>query len=154
MSGTRPSTYAEKRSSGVAGFGDRGAGGPASSRPRMSDGNGSFRADGSKASEAPKISSRYAETTHKRSTSGHPIPRSTSTSFEERRTEKVQVTTRETFTTRTRSPQRRSATTDKGRAADGPKQRAPEPRPREARQETPVPGAPSPSGHREATMLI
>jgi gamma-tubulin complex component 2 len=138
MSGTRPpSTFAEKRSSGVAGFGDRG-----SSRPRMSDGNGSFRADASKASEPPKISSRYAETTHKRSTSGHPNPRSTSSSFEERRTEKVQVTTRETFTTRTRSPQRRSATADKSRAADGTKQRAPDSRPREARQETPVPGAP------------
>ena len=108
----------------------------------MGEHTGSFRTDaGSRASEQ-KTSSRYADTTHKRSTSGHPNPRSTNSSFEERRTEKVQVTTRETFTSRTKSPQRRSATSDRSRAADGPKQRAPEPR-REARQETPVPGTPT-----------
>ncbi|KAK4126321.1 hypothetical protein N657DRAFT_709925 [Parathielavia appendiculata] len=155
MSGTRPSTHAEKRSSGVAGFGDRGSGASAASRPRMSDGGGSFRADASKPSD-PKISSRYAEATHKRSTSGHPNLRSASSSFEERerRTEKVQVTTRETLTARTRSPQRRSTTTEKGRTADGPKQRAPEPRPREARQETPVPDKPHPPPWEpEATLL-
>jgi gamma-tubulin complex component 2 len=45
--------------------------------------------------------------------------------------------------TRTRSPSRRSAAAEKSRTADGPKQRVSDPRPREARQETPVPGTPS-----------
>ncbi|KAK4156209.1 Spc98 family-domain-containing protein [Chaetomidium leptoderma] len=148
MSGTRP--YAEKRSSGKAGLGDRGATGsaPAPSRARMSDGPGSFRTDASSKASDPKTNARYADPTHKRSTSGHPNPRSTSSSFEERRTEKVQVTTRETFMTRTKSPQHRSTASEKTRAADGPKQRAPEPR-REARQETPVPAPWEP----EATLL-
>lgn len=154
-SGPRPPTYAEKRSSGVAGLGDRGSAGSggsgsASSRPRMADGHshahahahGSFRADSSRPSDQKTSSSRYAtdSTQHKRSTSGHPNPRSTSSSFEERRTEKAQVTTRETFISRTRSPPRRTAAPEKTRNPDVPKQRAPESRPREARQETPVPG--------------
>jgi gamma-tubulin complex component 2 len=114
-------------------------------------GGGSFWTDPNKASD-PKINARYAEPTHKRAASGHPNPHSTSSSFEERRTEKVQVTTRETFTSRTRSPQRRSATTDKNRAADGPK-RAPEPR-REVRQETPLPDKPPTAPWEpEATLL-
>ncbi|KAG7288000.1 hypothetical protein NEMBOFW57_007520 [Staphylotrichum longicolle] len=149
-SGPRPPTYAEKRSSGVAGLGDRGSAGSggsgsASSRPRMADGHshahGSFRTDPSRPSDQKTSSSRYAtdSTQHKRSTSGHPNPRSTSSSFEERRTEKAQVTTRETFISRTRSPPRRTAAPEKTRNPDAPKQRAPESRPREARQETPVP---------------
>lgn len=131
---TRPSTYAEKRSSGIA-VAER-----ASARPRMSDSSSSFRTDASKPSE-PKISSRYAESAaHKRSISGNPNARSTSRSaVEERRTEKVQVTTRETLMTRTMSPERRGAPSDKGRAADGLKRRPSEPRPRDARQETPLP---------------
>ncbi|KAH6856737.1 Spc98 family-domain-containing protein [Chaetomium sp. MPI-CAGE-AT-0009] len=145
MSGSRPSSFAGKRSSGVAGLGDRGSGGSAPSRPRMSENT-------SRASE-PKISSRYADTTHKRSTSGYPNPRSTTSSFEERRTEKVQITTRETMTSRTRSPQHRSTTTDRSRATDGSKQRPSEPR-REARQETPVPDKlPVISWEPEATLL-
>ena len=86
-------------------------------------------------------SSRYADSTHKRSTSGHPNPRSTNSSFEERRTEKVQVTTRETLIARTRSPPRRTTAAEKTRSADMTRQRAPEARPRDARQETPVPGS-------------
>ncbi|KAK4238390.1 Spc98 family-domain-containing protein [Achaetomium macrosporum] len=137
-SAARPSSYAEKRSSGVAGLGDRGStgsGGSASSRPRMSDG-------------------RYADSAHKRSASGHPNPRSTSSSFEERRTEKVQVTTRETFINRMRSPPRRSAASEKSRISDGHKRRGSEPRPREARQETPAPEKPPPPPWEpEATLL-
>ncbi|AEO66996.1 7bcb85ce-c584-4b59-878b-917f1c4147ee [Thermothielavioides terrestris] len=161
-SAPRPSTYAEKRSSGMAGLGDRGSAasggsGSASShtRPRMSDGQG-----GGLRTEQKTSSSRYAESTHKRSTSGHPSsnpnanPRSASSSFEERRTEKVQVTTRETMMTRTRSPSRRSAAAEKSRTADGPKQRVSDPRPREARQETPVPDKPHPAPWEpEATLL-
>ncbi|KAL2200414.1 Spc98 family-domain-containing protein [Corynascus similis CBS 632.67] len=140
MSVPRPSTYAEKRSSGAAGLGDRGSGGSAS-RPRMSENTSSRASD-------HKTSSRYADSSHRRSTSGHPNPRSTNSSFEERRTEKVQVTMRETFTARTRSPQRRSATGDKSRVADGIKQRASESR-RDTRQETPAPAPWEP----EATLL-
>ena len=155
-SAPRPPTYAEKRSSGVAGLGDRGSagsGGSASSRPRMADGHGhahgSFRTDSSRPSDQKTSSSRYAadSTQHKRSTSGHPNPRSTSSSFEERRTEKAQVTTRETFISRTRSPPRRTAAPEKTRTTDVPRQRAPESRPREARQETPVPGMAVPPFH-------
>lgn len=104
------------------------------------------------------MGSRYAETTaaHKRSASHqpNPNPRSTSGSFEERRTERSQVTTRETLITRTKSPQRRSAATDRSRAADGTKRWTPEPR-RDARQETPVPES-KPSAapwEPEATLL-
>ncbi|KAJ4300446.1 gamma tubulin complex Spc97/GCP2 subunit Alp4 [Collariella sp. IMI 366227] len=94
-SGTR--SYAEKRSSGVAGLG--GGSGPAPSRPRISDGHGSF----SKPHDQ-KPSSRYAESTHKRVSSGYPNPRSANSSFDERRTDKTVLTTRETFVSRTRSP--------------------------------------------------
>ncbi|KAL2134770.1 hypothetical protein VTI74DRAFT_10844 [Chaetomium olivicolor] len=143
-SGNRP--YAEKRSSGTAGLG--GGSGPAPSRPRMSDGPGSF----SKTHDH-KTSSRYAESTHKRSASGHPNARSANSSFDERRTEKAQMTTRETFISRARSPPRRSAATEKSRETDGSKQRAAEPR-REARQETPVPEKPPPAPWEpEATLL-
>lgn len=68
----------------------------------------------------------------KRSTSVN--PRSTSRHVEERRTEKVQVTTRETLMTRTRSPDRR----------EGAKQRAAEPRSRDMRQDAPLQEKPAP----------
>ncbi len=86
-----------------------------------------------------------ASTSHKRSASGNPRP--TSRLVDERRTEKVQVTTRETLVTRTRSPVRRSAPDERTRAPDGQKQRAPEPRPREARPE------PSPQGTHYSPFL-
>ncbi|KAL2021964.1 hypothetical protein VTK56DRAFT_6383 [Thermocarpiscus australiensis] len=145
-SATRQSTYAEKRSSGFGAAADR------SSAGRMSDGAGT------KPSESKP--GRYADTTtHKRSVSGHQgqNPRATSRSFEERRTEKVQVTTRETLMTRTRSPDRRTAP-ERTRTADGVKHRHAEPRPRDTRQETPVQGqsqdkpAPAP-WEPEATLL-
>lgn len=148
-SGPRPSTYAEKRSSGMAGFADRASAASASSRPRMSDGHGSASGSGSssfKTDHKTNSSSRYAESTHKRSASGHPnlSPnanlRSANSSFEERRTERVQVTTRETLINRTKSPPRRSAAGEKSRTADGTRHRGPEPRQREVRQETPGPG--------------
>lgn len=139
-SGTsRPSSYAEKRSSGIA------ASERASSRQRLSDGSSSFRADATRPSE-PKISSRYAESTaHRRSTSGNPARSTSRSTIEERRTEKVQVTTRETIMTRTRSPDRRSVPTDKSRTADGLKRHPSEPRPRDARQETPLPQGTDPA---------
>ncbi|KAK4145872.1 Spc98 family-domain-containing protein [Dichotomopilus funicola] len=138
MSGTRPSSYAEKRSSGAAGLPDRGSGASASSRPRVAaEHPGLFREGSFGRGPEQRTGSRYAESTHKRSTSGHPGPRSTNSSFEERRTERTQVTTRETFISRTKSPQRRGTVSDRTRTADGSKQRAPEPR-RDMRQETPV----------------
>ncbi|KAK4181887.1 putative spindle pole body component alp4 [Triangularia setosa] len=134
-SGTRPPTFQDKRSSGVA------ATASASSRPRMppmpdggsfsqsqSQSHGHKPSANTNADPLPtqtNTSSRYAES-RKRSTSVN--PRSTSRHVEERRTEKVQVTTRETLMTRTRSPDRREG---------GLKQRAAEPRSRDVRQDAP-----------------
>ncbi|KAL2159851.1 hypothetical protein VTH06DRAFT_1984 [Thermothelomyces fergusii] len=153
MSGPRPSSYAEKRSSGAAGLGDRGSAGSAS-RPRISESTGSGAGTG-RVSDQRTGSSRYVDGSHRRTGSGHPNPRSTNGSFDERRTDKIQVTTRETLTTRTRSPLRRSATaSDKSRPADGMRQRGPDSR-REMRQDAPVPekNATSAPWEPEATLL-
>ncbi|KAK4130749.1 hypothetical protein BT67DRAFT_445371 [Trichocladium antarcticum] len=110
----------------------------------MSDGNpGIFRADASRPPDS-KPSSRYADpAAHKRSTSGNPNARSTNSSFEERRTERHQVTTRETLISRTRSPPRRNAAPEKSTTADGLKQWAPEPRVPSQDKPTPSPWEPA-----------
>ncbi|KAK3987822.1 spindle pole body component alp4 [Cladorrhinum sp. PSN332] len=149
-SGIRPSSFADKR--------NRDSGVPAatassSSRPRMptTDG-GSFT---SKPDHQHTSSSRYADRdSHKRSTSNN--PRSTSRSVEERRTEKVQVTTREALIARTRSPDRRGATGERiSRTTDaGLKQRIADPRGRDVRQEAPPQEKPAPPPWEpEATLL-
>ncbi len=76
-------------------------------------------------------------TAHKRSASGN-VVRPASRAVEERRTERVHVTTKETLVTRTRSPERRSAASEKSRTTDGAKQKpvpAADVRPKEARPE-------------------
>src|SRR6187399_3233574 len=74
-------------------------------------------------------------TAHKRSASGNFV-RPASRAVDERRTERVQVTTRETLVSRTRSPERRSAASERSRTTDGAKQKpAAESRPREIRPE-------------------
>ncbi|KAK4204120.1 putative spindle pole body component alp4 [Triangularia verruculosa] len=156
-SGTRPpSTFQDKRSSGVAPT--------ASSRPRIPADGGSFSQSHSSkpttttnnlnvADPSPSQnntsgnSSRYAES-RKQSTSVN--PRSTSRHVEERRTEKVQVTTRETLMARTRSPDRREG----GGGGGGLKQRAAEPRSRDVRQDAPPQEKPAPQPWEpEATLL-
>ncbi|KAH8889710.1 hypothetical protein GQ53DRAFT_842607 [Thozetella sp. PMI_491] len=141
-SGIRTSTYAEKRSTNGATTADKGT-----SRPRMT-GQDSFREKTDARRHAPSPQSGTSGTSHKRSASGNFRP--ASRAVEERRTERVQVTTKETLVTRTRSPERRSAPSEKPRAADGAKQRAAaDPRPREPRPEAP-PQAP---WEPEATLL-
>ncbi|KAL2153124.1 hypothetical protein VTH82DRAFT_4279 [Thermothelomyces myriococcoides] len=145
MSAPRPSSYAEKRSSGAAGLGDRGSAGSAS-RPRIAE---STTTSTSRISDQ-KTSSRYADGSHRRTGSGH--PRSANSSFEERRTDKIQVTTRETLTTRTKSPPRRSTISEKNRPADGTRPRGHDSR--RDRQETPAPDKPPAAPWEpEATLL-
>ncbi|KAL2120489.1 hypothetical protein VTJ04DRAFT_4516 [Mycothermus thermophilus] len=154
MSGTRPPSYPEKRTSGIAGLPDSAS---ASSRPRLSDGPGSFRSDGPRSSAEsfnpnPRTTTtsftRYPEATRKRSSTSMsqqpPGPRSTNSSFEERRTERSHITTRETLITRTRSPPRRSA-------ADKPK---PSESRRDARHETPAPEKPPPPPWEPEAVLL
>lgn len=178
MSGTRPPSYADKRSTNVP-VADR-----ATSRPRMSaaDGagagggtpgagasaNSSFRSSDARAEYAARRQQQqqqqqqasgggYGSTTasasaaHKRSTSTN--ARATGRLVDERRTERVQVTTRETLVTRTKSPERRSAApSEKSRGSYErlrPQQPV-EPRPREQRTEMPPSGmypAPQPIFH-------
>ncbi|KAK0735887.1 Spc98 family-domain-containing protein [Apiosordaria backusii] len=135
-SGTRPPTFQDKRSSGVA----------ATASASQSHGHSHKPSANTNADPLPSqtnnTSSRYAES-RKRSTSVN--PRSTSRHVEERRTEKVQVTTRETLMTRTRSPDRREG---------GLKQRAAEPRSRDVRQDAPPQEKPAPPPWEpEATLL-
>ncbi|KAL2259561.1 hypothetical protein VTK26DRAFT_6724 [Humicola hyalothermophila] len=155
MSSARPSSYAEKRASGMA----AGPGSNASSRARMSpmpDGQSGFKRHASKPSD-PRASSRLGteSTAHKRSASGTPNARSAASSFEERRTERIKTTTRETLISRTKSPQSRTARSERTRATATPKRRSPDPR-RDVRRESPIVALENPvpmSWEPEATLL-
>ena len=76
---------------------------------------------------------------HKRTASGS---QRTNRGVEERRTERVQVTTRETLTTRTRSPDRRSASstqpTERQRPAEPSRAYLGDPRPKPSKPEAPL----------------
>jgi gamma-tubulin complex component 2 len=76
-------------------------------------------------------------TSHKRTASGS---QRTNRAVEERRTERVQVTTRETLTTRTRSPDRRPAPSaqpsERQRPAEPSRAYSGDPRPKPGRPET------------------
>lgn len=112
--------------------------------PRMSangrDGLKSERSDSRRQDRSsPQLSN--VSTSHKRTASGNARP--TNRAVEERRTERTQVTTRETLVSRTRSPERRSATAtgDRRRAtAEESRQKAPEARHRESKTEPQPPG--------------
>ncbi|OIW31767.1 hypothetical protein CONLIGDRAFT_572794 [Coniochaeta ligniaria NRRL 30616] len=104
----------------------------------------------SRRQDRPSPQPSNVSTSHKRTASGNPRP--TSRAVEERRTERVQVTTRETLVSRTRSPERRSATAsgDRRRApAEDQRPRAPEAKPRESKVEPLLPVNWEP----EATLL-
>lgn len=156
MSGTRPPSYADKRSSNASAT-DR-----ATSRPRMSapDGGGggstpgvsanansSFRSSDARAEYASRRQQQQqqasASSAQNRSTSNNANARATGRTVDERRTERVQVTTRETLITRTKSPERRgAAASEKSRGSYErlrPQQPV-EPRSREQRTEAPTPG--------------
>ena len=138
----RPS-HPDKRANGVAT--------PDTARPRVSA-HDSFRGDFSdpRHREASPQSSYAGTTSHKRTASGNPRPASRAT--EERRTEHVKVTTRETLVTRIRSPERRNgpAPKEKVRPGDGG---AKAPRPTETRanesKAEPPPGTPRPCSRRD-----
>ncbi len=83
---------------------------------------------------------------HKRSASGNPRP--ASRMVEERRTERLTVTTREKLISRTRSPERRSKETvqperERWRPKEAPKPRQPETKPKETKSDP----LPSEAGH-------
>ncbi|KAL1883808.1 hypothetical protein VTK73DRAFT_8344 [Phialemonium thermophilum] len=120
----------------------------ASGRSRMSA-NDSFKSENVDPRRfGPSPQGEPFQTSHKRSASGNLRP--SSRSIEERRTEKVQVTTRETLVSRTRSPQRRgSVGTGKQRNAEGaPRQKAAETRSREAKVD------PAPPAHWEPVATL
>ncbi|KAK6214432.1 hypothetical protein LQW54_004339 [Pestalotiopsis sp. IQ-011] len=99
----------ERRTNGTA---DNATDAP-TSKPRMTSGQ-SFKGEfhGSRSIDSPQsgYSSNATNTAHKRSASGNPRSRSrAATNTEERRTEKVTVTTREKLVSRNRSPERRAA---------------------------------------------
>ena len=117
-SGIRTSAFgADKRANGTAAAPDK-----ATSRPRMS-GHESFKSDTRESRRhVPSPDSGVSNPAHKRSASGNFRP--SSRTVDERRTERVQVTTRETLVTRTRSPERRGAPSERPKAADTARQRA------------------------------
>lgn len=109
------------------------------------DGNPRPRAEGhaSKNTQHEHRSTRspqssFTNPAHKRTASGNPRPASRST--EERRTERVTVTTKEKLISRTRSPERRSKDApppEKWKSKEPPKSRQPETKQKEAKSETP-----------------
>ena len=81
----------------------------------------------------------YTNPAHKRSASGNPRPASRST--EERRTERVTVTTRDKLISRTRSPDRRTSNAassgERWRSRDAARSRAADAEPRKSKPEEP-----------------
>ncbi|KAI0009729.1 Spc98 family-domain-containing protein [Xylariaceae sp. FL0662B] len=96
---SRVSSYPERRTNGTT---DHDAANPP--RPRPTVHNRRASQTDPRATRSPQTA--YTNPAHKRSASGNPRPASRST--EERRTERVTVTTKEKLISRTRSPDRRS----------------------------------------------
>ena len=110
-------------------------------RPRMTAQNSfkSERSESKRSAHGPSPQPIPSMTSHKRTASGNPRP--ASRAVDERRTERVQVTTKESLVSRTRSPERRGAPSEKSRTFDVPKQRPAEAaRPKEAKMEPPFSG--------------
>jgi gamma-tubulin complex component 2 len=153
-SGARPATHADAENPPSAAERASGA-----SRSRMSAADASRnrterdRERASAAASDPRFgtTAASASTSHKRSASGNPRP--TSRMVDERRTEKVQVTTRETLAARTRSPVRRTAPEERSRQPEPPKPRPVETRSREAPRPVEVEKPLATSWEPEATLL-
>ena len=99
---SRVSNYADRRSNGN----NNDDANPTSSRPRMTSGQHSSKAEHreSRSGPSPHPSGSFTSTAHKRSASGNPRPASRS----DRRTERATITTREQLVSRAKSPERRS----------------------------------------------
>jgi gamma-tubulin complex component 2 len=107
----------------------------ASARSRLSAHEGLRNERSDSVRPGPSPQPPLFSTTHKRSASGNPRP--ASRAVEERRTERVQVTTKETLVSRTRSPDRRAVPQERPRATDGFRQKSTEARSREPKVEAP-----------------
>lgn len=132
MSSRPHNSHADRRSNGNSEIMN------GSSRTRAtSTQNNSFKEDYPADSRGPRASQRdsfsAAGTSHKRSASGNPRPGSRST--DERRTERVTVTTKDKLSARSRG--RDAVPSEKWKAKDGAKSRPPETRQREAPPESP-----------------
>ena len=148
MSGTRPPTYAERRSFDKAPLRPRDR---ERERERESATGGGGEGGPRRHAQSPLQGFAEPSAAHKRSSSGNPRGTSTAktrTVLDERRTVRAQVTTRETFFTRTRSPDRRAGALEKTRIGVPATTRQPEPRQkerereRESRTTDPTPPAP------------
>jgi len=126
-SNARPTTQTERRS------GTDGA-----TKPRGNAPLGGIRTERPDGRHQPSPQPSTGGAAHRRAPSGS---QRISRGVEERRTERVQVTTRETLTSRTRSPERRPAAPERGpsqrsRPADSGKVPPGETRPRSSKGET------------------
>jgi gamma-tubulin complex component 2 len=112
-----------------------------STQPRAPSGQSGSRGErlDPRRTESPQPSASGVN--HKRTASGS---QRTNKGVEERRTERVQVTTRETLTTRTRSPDRRSAPSaqppERQRPAESSRAYSGDPRPKSSKAEAPPQG--------------
>lgn len=112
-----------------------------SAQPRAPSGQTGTRGErvDPRRTQSPQASA--SGTNHKRTASGS---QRTNRGVEERRTERVQVTTRETLTTRTRSPDRRPAPSaqppERQRPAEPSRAYSGDPRPKSSKPETPPQG--------------
>ncbi|TRX98335.1 hypothetical protein FHL15_000980 [Xylaria flabelliformis] len=130
---SRLSSYADRRSNGTDSDGNP--------RPRAGasfSGTGRTSADSRDSRTGRTSQPGYTNPPHKRSASGNPRP--ASRTVEERRTERLTVTTREKLITRTKSPERRpkepvQPERERWRPKEAPKSRQPETKPKETKSE-------------------
>ncbi|KAI8629020.1 Spc98 family-domain-containing protein [Xylariaceae sp. FL1651] len=125
---SRLSSYTERRTNGTTDS-------DGNQRPRVSAGSRDSQAD-SRNGRSPQPG--YTNPAHKRSASGNPRP--VNRTVEERRTERLTVTTREKLISRTRSPERRPKEAaqpekEKWKLKEVPKPRQPETKLKEAKPE-------------------
>ncbi|KAI0525921.1 Spc98 family-domain-containing protein [Xylaria bambusicola] len=129
---SRPSNYAERRTNSTAESNGN-------QRPRAAAASSAQPAADSRTGRSPHTS--FTNTAHKRSASGNPRPGSRI--VDERRTERMTVTTREKLITRTMSTERRPKETaqperERWRSKEGSKPRQTETKHRESRPDPPT----------------
>ncbi|KAI1386258.1 Spc98 family-domain-containing protein [Hypoxylon trugodes] len=135
---SRASNYSERRTNGTndndSNTRPRGA---AASSASAHTARPSQHQHDQRSTRSPQAS--HTNPAHKRTASGNPRPASRST--EERRTERVTVTTKEKLISRTRSPERRSKDApppEKWKSKETAKPRPPEPKPKDSKSEAPA----------------
>ncbi|KAK6081013.1 spc97 spc98 family protein [Seiridium cupressi] len=147
---SRLPNHPDRRTNGSA---DNATTNGASSRPRMNTArNSNGERNGPRGVDSPQsgYSSNTTNTAHKRSASGN--PRSLSRAAEERRTERVTVTTREKLISRAKSPERR-ATRDSAPPEKWKAKETARPRTAEGRQKEPAVEPPSKPWDPIATLI-